>query len=244
MVRFLYRADIQDVADFLNTNTIEDVGISGLLAGPWDKIALEIGLDDDVVVNARWFNPERAILLQPPLSFTGYPDVDAAYADWREPVVYSKWGAVTAGGYQLTEVAYELDLAEPVCFVNGLCWVTAVYHPDTQILELGWQVGRDLDLPAMPLISNPPPPGVYAGPRLYVFGQLWDADDNFLTGDDGLWVDPATLQPGDLFLQQHRFQLADASGVETAVFGLYDPLTGERILTEDGRDHLRLEIGD
>jgi len=28
------------------------------------------------------------------------------------------------------------------------------------------------------------------------------------------------------------------------VFGLYDPLTGERILTQDGRDHIRLEVKD
>ena len=31
---------------------------------------------------------------------------------------------------------------------------------------------------------------------------------------------------------------------ETAVFGLYDPMTGQRILTEDGRDYLRLEINE
>jgi hypothetical protein len=123
-----------------------------------------------------------------------------------------------------------------------LCWVTAVYHPDDQILELGWQVGRELNLPERPLISNPPPPGVYAGSRLYVFGQLWDANDNFLAGDDGFWVDPATLQVGDIFLQQHHISLPEGVMAETAVFGLYDPMTGERILTEDGQDHLKLEI--
>jgi 4-amino-4-deoxy-L-arabinose transferase-like glycosyltransferase len=238
MVRFLYRADIQDVAEYLNDHPMIDLGVSGLLAGPWDKIALEIGLDDDVDTAVRWFNPERAILLEPPLSFTGYP-VAAAYADWLEPV-----GNVRAGGYSLSRVTQEMELAEPVCFVNGLCWVTAVYHPNTQILELGWQVERTLDLPDIPLISNPPPPGVYAGPRLYVFGQLWDADDNFLAGDDGLWVDPATLRPGDLFIQQHHVQLAEGVVAETAVFGLYDPMTRERILTEDGRQYLRLEIND
>jgi hypothetical protein len=79
---------------------------------------------------------------------------------------------------------------------------------------------------------------------LYVFGQLWDADGNFLTGDDGLWVDPTTLQAGDIFVQQHHVPLADGVVAETAVFGLYDPMTGERILTDDGRDYLRLRIND
>lgn len=51
MVRFLYRADIQNVADYVNSNPeMTDFGISGGLAGPWDRLALEIGLhnDDDV----------------------------------------------------------------------------------------------------------------------------------------------------------------------------------------------------
>ena len=244
MVRFLYRADIQELADFLNSNPSGDIGISSLLAGPWDKLAFEIGLEDGKPVAARWFNPERAILLEPSVSFTSYPGIAETYADWYEPVVHPKWGEAPAGGYKLNRVVREIEMAEPVCFVNGLCWVTAVYHPDSHILELGWQVGRELDLPDQPLISNPPPPGVYAGPRLQVFGQLWDADGNFLTGDDGLWVDPTTLRPGDSFVQQHWLNPPQDSGVETAVFGLYDPLTGARILTEDGRDHLRLEIGD
>jgi len=244
MVRFLYRADIQDVAGYLNTNPVEDVAIASLLAGPWDKLAFEIDLEDGKQVAARWFNPERAIFQEPALLFTTYPGIAETYADWYKPVVHPKWGAVTAGGYALQKVTHVVELDEPVCFVNGLCAVTAVYHPDTQILELGWQVGRELDLPDMPLISNPPPPGVYAGPRLAVFTHLLAGDGRFLHGDDGLWVDPITLQPGDIFLQQHWLASPAAGEATTAAYGLYDPMTGERILTADGRDHLQLTIGD
>ena len=64
----------------------------------------------------------------------------------------------------------------------------------------------------------------------------------FLVGDDGLWVDPQTLYAGDVFLQRHALP-APAGGEAAAVlFGLYDPLTGERILTVDGADHVRLRI--
>lgn len=247
MTRFLYRADIRDVAAFLNElhaqptagqSPLTDFGISGLLAGPWDKLALQVDLDEATAVSPRWYNPERAILLRPALTFHGWPNVPEAYAGAYAP------GDVAVGEFRLSQVTQTVDRDEAVCFVNGLCLVTAVYHPDTHMLELGWWVKSPLVLPVMPLISNPPPPGVYSGPRLAAFGQLWDSEGNFLAGDDGLWVDPYTLQVDDLFLQQHRPQVAPGVGVWTAVFGLYDPMTGARILTEDGRDHLRLMIDD
>ena len=244
MVRFLYRADIQDVADYVNKNSeLTDFGVSGLLAGPWDRVALEIGLVDDTAVRPRWFNAERAILLSPPLSFIGFPDASEAYEPLLNPVA----PAVQAGYYSLAQAEAHMlaDGADDrICFVNGLCWLTADYEANSQRLELGWQVGETLQLPPMPLISNPPPPGTYAGPRLLVFGQLLDAEGNFLAGDDGLWVDPTTLQPGDIFLQQHWLILPEGTVPQAAVFGLYDPMTGERILATDGRDHLRLEIGE
>jgi hypothetical protein len=151
------------------------------------------------------------------------------------------------GGYQLYEVRNHSLLADDngfdsICFENGLCATSAFYDPETQRLQLGWQVRDQLKLPVVPLISNPPPPGVYSGPRLSVFAQLQDAQGSFLVGDDGLWVDPQTLQPGDQFIQQHELLIPDRPLGTTAVYGLYDPKTGERILTTDGRDHIRLEI--
>ncbi|MBK8905107.1 MAG: glycosyltransferase family 39 protein [Anaerolineaceae bacterium] len=242
MVRFLYRADIQDVADYVNTHPeLTDFGISGLLAGPWDRMALQIGLHNDVVVRPRWFNGERVLLLSPPLSFVGFPETAAPYQSLLNPVTPQ----VTPGYYVLAQTEAQMladRTEERICFSNGLCWLTAVFDPATNRLELGWQVGETLELPEMPLISNPPPPGVYAGPRLQVFAQLLDAEGSFLVGDDGLWVDPVTLQPGDTFLQQHWLTLPEGVVAETAVFGLYDPMTGERIRTIDGRDHLRLDI--
>ncbi len=51
-----------------------------------------------------------------------------------------------------------------------------------------------------------------------------------MLGDDGLWVDPLTLQPGDRFIQIHRFTLPAGApgGPYTLEIGLYDPRTGER----------------
>lgn len=239
MARFLYRAEVHEVAGFVNgRDDLTDFGVTGLLAGPWDRVALAIDLAQPTAVSPRWYNPTRAVVLRPSLSFTGYPDVEDAYAAIHEST------GQRVGGYTLAQTTVALPDGERVCFENGLCWATADFNPETGLLELGWEVadtpGSELQLPPMPLISNPPPPGVYSGPRLAVFAQLLDADGNFVAGDDGLWVDPVTLRSGDQFLQQHWLV-----GVgETAVFGLYDPMTGERILTVDGRDYLELTIND
>jgi 4-amino-4-deoxy-L-arabinose transferase-like glycosyltransferase len=248
MTRFLYRADIRDVSQYLNEETdLQDFAISGLLAGPWDKLALSIDLDEDraETVSARWYNPERALMLSPAVSFAGFPVVETPYPTAQERVP----GVEGIGGYRLMRVRPELTPLmavppAPVCFENGLCWIAHHYDPQNGRLNLAWSLDEELDLPPIPLISNPPPPGVYAGPRLSIFAQLQDMDGNFLVGDDGLWVDPQTLLVGDRFIQQHVLPAEGNTDSVTAVFGLYDPLSGERILTRDGRDHIRLELGE
>jgi hypothetical protein len=245
LVRFLYRADIQDVADYLNTADppLTDFGMSGLLAGPWDRLALEIDLDPQTTARPRWYHPERVALLRPAVSFVGYPNLNMAYTGWYRPLPEDEQ---LAGGYVLGELQAErqadFDPAAAVCFINGLCLLNAKYTAANGTLELVWGVDRELELPPMPLISNPPPPGVYAGPRLLIFAQLQDSTGGFLVGDDGLWIDPVTLRPGDTFLQRHDLVAPADSQPAAVVFGLYDPMTGERILTADGSDHLEIEI--
>ena len=219
MVRYLYRADVQDVADFVLHDPAApwpaDFGITGLLAGPWDRVALDLALGGRDDVRPRWFDPRRALLLWPDVSFAGYPGLESPYAAAFEPLPQD---SLLPGDYTLGRVAPPVTptldgqvwLNEaPICFANGLCWTAAAYDAASGWLEVQWRAERPLDLPPLPLISNPPPPGVYAGPRLYVFAQL--------IGPDG----------------------APAAAV---LFGLYDPMTGERILTVDGADHVRLEL--
>jgi hypothetical protein len=184
------------------------------------------------------------LILVPDVSFAGFPEVESAYAAAQERVP----GIDPIGGYQLMQIRPDLTpqmirTAEPICFENGLCWIASHYDRESGRLDLAWSLAEELDLPPITLISNPPPPGIYSGPRLVVFAQLQDAAGNFLVGDDGFWVDPQTLQVGDRFIQQHHLAGAEDLDGVTVVFGLYDPLDGERILTTDGDDHVRLELG-
>ncbi|MFZ0547101.1 MAG: glycosyltransferase family 39 protein [Candidatus Promineifilaceae bacterium] len=244
MTRFLYRANIRELTQYLDDHPeLTDFGATSLLAGPWDKRAFEIDLSRETAAHPRWYNPERAILLaidgQPALNFSGYPVVPVLHEDWYQPLL-----GQSVGGYQLTEVnrRFPLKLSPENCFQNGLCWLTADYDREAQTLEMVWYVERPLTLPEEQLISNPPPPGVYVGPRLSVFGQLVDGENNFLAGDDGLWVDVYSLYPGDAFLQQHRPMLSEEQQPAAILLGLYDPMTGERILTETGQDHIRIDV--
>lgn len=246
-VRFLYHANAGDVAAYLSERQqpLADFGISGLLAGPWERQALQIEMENAGVEEARprWFDPRRAILLRtagrPAILFAGYPNVETAYTE-----LYTPLPGETAGEYQLARVEAEApDATDPTCFRNGLCLLHARYDAAGGRLHLTWEVARPLDVPPVPVVSKPAPPGVYDGPRLAVFAHLLDGDA-LLAGDDGLWINPETVRPGDVFRQQHHLAPPPENApVDTAAafaVGLYDPLTGERILAEDGRDHVRL----
>lgn len=235
MVRFLYRADIHETAVYLNAHPdITDIGLTSLLAGPWDQLALANDLR--TAVQPRWYNSDRAILLNPALVLADWPQKPQFLPEAYTPLAERP----SIGAYHFYQIDYEIPSGEQVCFANGLCVETAVYDPITQRLTLFWQVSRPLDLPPRTLISNPPPPGVYAGSRLSLFAHLLDDEGALLVGDDGLWVDVYSLQPGDQFAQFHQLT-APAGSVATAVaFGLYDPMTGARILTVDGRDSVTI----
>ncbi|MFQ5421976.1 MAG: glycosyltransferase family 39 protein, partial [Anaerolineae bacterium] len=172
MVRFLYRADVAELADVLAERPdLTDFGVTGLLAGPWDRLALAI--DAQTAVYPRWYNPERVALLMPSLSFMGFPETAVQFAD----VFTLDEPGVTAGAYQFFMAETAVLPPEPMaCFVNGLCLLVADYDAATGQALLLWQAAEALDLPPMPLISNPPPPGVYAGPRLSVFAHLLDGE--------------------------------------------------------------------
>ncbi|MEW5987955.1 MAG: glycosyltransferase family 39 protein [Chloroflexota bacterium] len=264
MVRFLYRGAIHDLAGYLNERPeLTDFAVSSLLAGPWDKVAFQVDLAESrrSDVRPRWFNPQRVMMLElsgrPAVSFTGYPYIEGAYDDCHAAVP----GASVPGEYDLATITESSACpvppatchlppatcyrpSEPVCFRNGLCLVAAVYDLAGGYLDVTWRVERPLALPPTPLISSPPPPGVYAGPRLHAFAQLLDAAGLFLVGDDGLWVDPAALYPGDVFSQRHYLAEPAAGRAAIVGLGLYDPFTGERVPTEDGRDHLEIVIRD
>ncbi len=251
-VRFLYRADYRALAQHLDAHPeIEEAAVESLLFGDWDSVAVETDLlRQDVAL--RYVNPERALVgggepfrfymrkgerrapqFQALLDVA--PRIDAPSGmDGRLLTLPEPPGDALTADVHGTPLA-----AQP--FAGALALQAVAW--DGAALTTWWAVVGDLPLPPEELIPNPPPPGVYNGPRLSVFTHLFATDGSFITGDDGLWVDPYTLRVGDRVVQIHRFTIsADTLGKPyTLAIGLYDPLTGERWLRPDGTDKVTLQ---
>lgn len=253
MVRILYRADYRAAADYLNSHPeLDDVALGSALLGPWDRLALRVDAERDDL-SARLFNPERALVwtdrdATSVALLTSWPTPTApinAFLQESDDLTVDIHSRVRKHRLGSLEAGSDPPLAH---FANGLMlmeaeWLRSLIPDDEVWLLTSWYVAGPLDLPPMPIVANPPPPGVYAGPRLKVFAHLVSADGSQADVDDGLWVDPLTLRPGDRFVQIHRFdvpsKVVDLS--YRVELGLYDPKTGQRWEVRNGGDQPLLD---
>lgn len=255
MVRFLYRADYRALAQQLDAHPeVKDAAVGSFLYGPWDQVAVETDLQRNNLT-LRWFDPERALVggtrsfpLYLPRELHIHPQLKALL-DAAPPL------AQTPAGMRGVEFALpptpadaainpEQTLFNQALTLRAAVWETQPTPGSESWVATWWEVQSALPLPPEELIANPPPPGVYNGPRLKVFAHLLTANGTLIAGDDGLWVDPYRLQPGDRFVQWHRFDapVNAPPGPYRLEIGLYDPLTGARWTLPDGRDTLALTV--
>lgn len=239
-VRDLYRADLHEAAAELRAAPRPSplvLASRNLHQADVTALQLELQLAPDAL--PRLFNPERAWL---------FPN-DNATAILRESAPMGEaFGERTFdGAYALRSTlysnrGYQSAVAMSATFVNGWSCLgfTLAGFPSAQQPQLTvyWRIGE---------ASTPPPPRpieLLSGTPipLRIFSHILNPDGTLLTGDDRLDVDPATLRPGDDFLQVFRFTLsADLPPGDYPVeIGLYHPVTGERIPLMTGDDGLRL----
>jgi len=260
MVEFLYRSDYRALPRHLEGQPdIEDAVVGSFLYGPWDKVAVATDFRRENV-RLRWVNPARALIgvgettrfysqdeLKPTLAIQTYLDtltaLDAPQGmrGYRLdlPTIPDEAIRVDDRGTLLEAQPFEqaLQLDAVACETNPApgaeSWCT-----------LWWNVGGALPLPAETLLPNPPPPGDYNGPRLSLFVHLITDEGEMIAGDDGLWLDPYSLQIGDQFVQWHHFAVpADApAGPYKIRLGVYDPLTGERWKIAGGAEMLNVPL--
>jgi uncharacterized membrane protein len=258
MVRFLYRADYREAAQYLSARPdITDVAIPSALMGPWDRLALQV--DTQGHHEIRLFDPDRALVwatsdVPSSVLLTSFPRPSQLIFATLEANADSP--STVSPYLELYELRYRPDSGSGrtlARFANGLDLLDVTAGSDRQRVTLltVWRVARSLDLPSLPIAANPPPPGVRLDPRLAVFAHLLSADAAFIASDDGLWVDPLTLRPGDCFAQYHDFTLPPDVAAEPMVvrLGLYDPVSNNRwsIMESDGQlgsDHLTIPLDE
>ncbi len=276
MVRFLYRGDYRDLAQYLDAHPqIEDAVVSSFLFGPWDRLALETDMKREDI-RLRWVNPERALIIPKsqediamlPFYFQEeqhpHPALKPRLASCPPIEAPDGLKAIALSCHNVPGAAppHRLEQEEHLIqatFEGALQLHTiTVSNPGTPLgltpeitITTVWDVINPLPLPPKELIPNPPPPGVYNGPRLKVFVHLLKQEETLLTGDDGLWVDPYTLSIGDRFIQWHHLALTPAppdnpnhegQDVYYLALGLYDPATGQRWQREDGADTIMIPL--
>lgn len=242
-VRLLYRADLHEAAALLRTlPPHSDLGLSSATLHPADALALALdtpGLD----LHPRVFTPARAwpfpdqslpvLLLQSaePLGF-GQPPLTADY-ELRQ----SSLAAAAQPAVALT-ADFQNDWQ---CYGYSLTRASTASGPTLQ-LETFWRVGPGFVVPP------PRPVDVLSGTPLPLkfFSHLLKPDGSYLAGDDRLDLDPATLRPGDRFVQ--AFVIAVPTGLPAGAYpvqiGLYDPSSGERVGVVGGNDGLVLTTLD
>ncbi len=259
MVRFLYRANYRDLSDYFNSHAdIKQASISSMFFGPWDKVAVQTDLTrQDIAL--RWVNPSRALVSTGGLTrfYTQavtplHPGAELLLENAspiEAPATLQGWlfslpdPPEHAHDVDIRNVALAKQVFGNTLQLDAVTWQADATTKPVTGAALWWRVTGALPLPEETLIPNPPPPGVYSGPRLKVFAHLFTEDSSFITGDDGLWVDPYTLQTGDRFVQWHQFPIASSQAKSYLLkIGLYDPQTGERWLTAYGEDMVTLQV--
>ena len=244
--RVLHHSDLHEAADWLNQNTeTRDVAIGSFLTEQWDQQAFRIDLEGDDW-RVRAYDPRRAVLFVP----TGGLTVTPRHFEAEMPESLASFAATmrhTNTMRDLEPPPHELSEQDALAnFHNNLSVMFAEYtlFTDSATLEVEtcWHVNDQIELPPRPLFSKPPAPDEDDRHRLATTIQLLDDDGVQVAGTDGLGVDAYTLFSGDAFCQLDSLSLVDVPpGTYSLILGLYDPLTGERILTSHNLDTLHID---
>jgi hypothetical protein len=77
-------------------------------------------------------------------------------------------------------------------------------------------------------------------PRRIFLHVVSAIDNKIITQDDALGAPSQYWQPGDVILQQHTLVLPVNSGPYDLRLGIYNPLSGRRLVTDDGKNFVTL----
>ena len=197
-----------------------------------------LGLDPDRQLIVKWAGDQAVVLdMQGPARYiarggepiAGFaPEVHQALIDHGV-----KLGSDASGDLRLWEIdarsalsetlKQPRGLAQPIGFEGGLTLIgyDLRAEPDQPIdLVTYWRVDQTLT------------------PPISLFVHAVDAAGNLVAQRDGLNVRLSSLEPGDVIVQHSV--LEQAAGASAVEIGLYDPISGQRQLTDTNLDQVEL----
>jgi 4-amino-4-deoxy-L-arabinose transferase-like glycosyltransferase len=246
-VRHLYRADLHEAAQWLNSHgsTLSapagaDVAVASRALHPADLPALLLDAPR-LDLRLRLFQPERALVLpagsdaQILIRETAPGEAGALLPGWPPPLDGRAFVFVPPPAVATSESGAFPEAA----FENGLVLVGYWATRDTAAIRLvtQWRVDAGYQAPpsrSLAVLTAQDVP-------LRIFTHLLGADGALLAGDDRFDLDPADLRPGDQFLQLSILPVVGLPAGELRLqVGLYRVDGGARILLTTGDDAVTL----
>jgi 4-amino-4-deoxy-L-arabinose transferase-like glycosyltransferase len=240
-VQFVWQKALTDAAAYLDTAP----GAGPAAVGGWtpqtlDPPTMDLSLRREDL-SLRYFDPTQSLIVPAvtdggpsrivhPTLLPLDPSIAALMAEWR---------ALTEEHDSFT--LYEIDASPPLSpeFPQEVAF-------GKELILLGYDtlsscrldLDSDCDMMSFWRIEEP------ANGRRRFFLHLVDEEDEIVFQEDALGAPAAYWQPGDILVQRHRIALPGVAGRFGIRLGVYDPDTGQRLLTADGAEFLLLDVGE
>ena len=235
-VRFVWQEALTEAANYLdNSNSSGPVAIGGWTPDLMDPATMILTLKRDDL-SMRYFNPENALIIPSAPKADNIRIIRPAILpmDPELETLLLKWDAEPKNEGSIT--IYEMApgrIPRPGSAFN------AVFGEELEFLGFDW-TGNCLQGEICEMITYWRVLSPVDGSRR-IFLHLVDQDGQIIVQDDALGAPAEHWQPDDLLIQLFSIDMplgAEAAGLR---IGVYDPVTGLRLITVEGSDHVILE---
>ena len=232
-VQFVWQAGLADSARWLDSQpSVKHAGIIGWSPDTMDAPTMQLILQrEDIRLLHIGAERETAQTLIMPAIDTPFPLLRPTVLPIESALesLLQRWGVLPEQVGRFTR--YELQMP-----ANFQPKQPQRANFGDELMLLGWEITQTeqrWELISYWQVETPP----NQARRLFLHGI--DQTGEIITQDDGLSAPTEFWQAGDIILHYHRLDLDDGTPFVVRL-GVYDPLTGRRLMVESGADYLIL----
>ena len=247
-VQFVWQQALAEIADYLDASEVEEaIALGGWTPESMDPPTMDLLLRREDL-NLRYFEPAQALLIPSvPSGETSHiflPNVLPL-----EPILADRldgWGASqeTIGNFRLLQI-HDSPVIQPqfpieTIFGNEIAFLGYDVVGSTDLVGSDKDLGGGAERINLVTYWRVVAPG--SEPRRF-FLHAVTGDGQILAQDDRIGAPASYWQIGDTIIQRHSLQVPQKEEPIIYILGIYDPETGQRLSTNDGSDHVQLEVG-